>query len=59
MKSLVLPAADEAKSIWTNKFGFKKLEHDEVCNFFIMFLVKLRCLLSVEVTVTAAVVPTD
>ncbi|CAL5200687.1 unnamed protein product [Lathyrus oleraceus] len=33
VKSLVLPAADEAKSIWTNKFGFKKLEHDEINNY--------------------------
>ncbi|CAK8535317.1 unnamed protein product [Lathyrus sativus] len=33
VKNLVLPAADEAKSIWTNKFGFKKLEHDEINNY--------------------------
>jgi hypothetical protein len=26
----VLPAADEAESIWTNKFGFNKLTLDEV-----------------------------
>ncbi|KAL5081837.1 hypothetical protein RYX36_010258 [Vicia faba] len=33
VKTLVLPAADEAKSIWTNKFGFTKLEHDEINNY--------------------------
>lgn len=33
MRNLVLPAADEAKSIWTSKFGFTKLGHEEVCNF--------------------------
>ncbi|RHN75371.1 putative histone acetyltransferase chromatin regulator PHD family [Medicago truncatula] len=33
VKNLVLPAADEAESIWTNKFGFTKLEHDEINNY--------------------------
>ncbi|XP_058779758.1 uncharacterized protein LOC131653585 [Vicia villosa] len=33
VKKLVLPAADEAESIWTNKFGFTKLEHDEINNY--------------------------
>lgn len=41
VKNLVLPAADEAESIWTNKFGFTKLEHDEVCNILCCFLVIL------------------
>lgn len=26
----MLPAADEAESIWTNKFGFNKVTQDEV-----------------------------
>ncbi|CAJ1955845.1 unnamed protein product [Sphenostylis stenocarpa] len=30
VKNLVLPAADEAESIWTGKFGFSKLPQDEV-----------------------------
>ncbi|RDY12932.1 Increased DNA methylation 1, partial [Mucuna pruriens] len=30
IKHFVLPATDEAKSIWTNKFGFTKLDQDEV-----------------------------
>ncbi|XP_059430609.1 uncharacterized protein LOC132164188 [Corylus avellana] len=33
VKNLVLPAADEAESIWTNKFGFKKLTLDELNEF--------------------------
>ena len=31
VRNLVLPAADEAESLWTNKFGFKKIPEDEVC----------------------------
>ncbi|XP_059626948.1 uncharacterized protein LOC132269709 [Cornus florida] len=30
IKNLVLPAADEAESIWTKKFGFAKLAEDEL-----------------------------
>uniref|UniRef100_A0A1J3EIH4 Chromodomain-helicase-DNA-binding protein 4 n=1 Tax=Noccaea caerulescens TaxID=107243 RepID=A0A1J3EIH4_NOCCA len=30
VKHLVLPAADEAKSIWTDKFGFTKMSEEEV-----------------------------
>lgn len=30
VKKIVLPAADEAKSIWTNKFGFETIEPDEL-----------------------------
>ncbi|ESW22130.1 hypothetical protein PHAVU_005G129800 [Phaseolus vulgaris] len=30
VKNLVLPAADEAESIWTGKFGFTKLALDEI-----------------------------
>ncbi|XP_018439174.1 uncharacterized protein LOC108811609 isoform X1 [Raphanus sativus] len=30
VKQLVLPAADEAKSIWTDKFGFTKMTEEEV-----------------------------
>ena len=30
VRNLVLPAADEAESIWTRKFGFNKLTLDEV-----------------------------
>ncbi|KAG2371457.1 Protein CHROMATIN REMODELING 4 [Vigna angularis] len=30
VKNLVLPAADEAESIWTGKFGFTKLAQDEI-----------------------------
>ncbi|KAF2321728.1 hypothetical protein GH714_001938 [Hevea brasiliensis] len=29
VKNLVLPAAEEAESIWTNKFGFSKLTQEE------------------------------
>jgi len=30
VKNLVLPAAEEAESIWTEKFGFSKMKPDEV-----------------------------
>lgn len=30
VKHFVLPAADEAESIWTKKFGFMKITSDEV-----------------------------
>ncbi|XP_058199977.1 uncharacterized protein LOC131314980 isoform X3 [Rhododendron vialii] len=30
VRNLVLPAADEAESLWTNKFGFKKIAEDEL-----------------------------
>ncbi|KAK7272190.1 hypothetical protein RJT34_28636 [Clitoria ternatea] len=30
VRNLVLPAADEAESIWTSKFGFTKLGKDEI-----------------------------
>ncbi|XP_071924810.1 increased DNA methylation 1-like [Coffea arabica] len=33
IRSLVLPAADEAESIWTEKFGFKKISHDQLVNY--------------------------
>lgn len=31
VKNLVLPAAEEAESIWTNRFGFGKMTPEEVC----------------------------
>eukprot|EP00257_Ricinus_communis_P018791 XP_015577596.1 uncharacterized protein LOC8275257 [Ricinus communis] len=33
IKNLVLPAAEEAESIWINKFGFRKLTHEEFLKF--------------------------
>ncbi|KAJ9178037.1 hypothetical protein P3X46_009955 [Hevea brasiliensis] len=33
VKNLVLPAAEEAESIWTNKFGFSKLTQEEFMKF--------------------------
>ncbi|KAJ7972306.1 Zinc finger, FYVE/PHD-type [Quillaja saponaria] len=33
VKSIVLPAAEEAESIWTNKFGFKKINPDQLINY--------------------------
>ncbi|XP_057456312.1 uncharacterized protein LOC130747392 isoform X2 [Lotus japonicus] len=33
VKNLVLPAAEEAESIWTGKFGFTKLGQDEIKNY--------------------------
>ncbi|RDX79291.1 hypothetical protein CR513_40302, partial [Mucuna pruriens] len=33
VRNLVLPAADEAESIWTGKFGFTKLSQDEINNY--------------------------
>ncbi|KAK7857728.1 increased dna methylation 1 [Quercus suber] len=33
VRNLVLPAADEAESIWTNKFGFNKVTQDELNKF--------------------------
>lgn len=32
VRSFVLPAADEAKSIWTEKFGFKNIPPEQVCD---------------------------
>ncbi|KAK9290995.1 hypothetical protein L1049_009178 [Liquidambar formosana] len=32
VRSIVLPAADEAESIWTDKFGFKKIAPDKISN---------------------------
>ncbi|KAJ1419462.1 Zinc finger, PHD-type [Sesbania bispinosa] len=34
VKSLVLPAAEEAESIWTDKFGFSKMKPDQLAAFF-------------------------
>ncbi|PSR86543.1 Increased DNA methylation like [Actinidia chinensis var. chinensis] len=33
LRNLVLPAADEAESLWTNKFGFKKIPEDELMKY--------------------------
>ncbi|KAF2307479.1 hypothetical protein GH714_029023 [Hevea brasiliensis] len=33
VQSLVLPAAEEAESIWTDKFGFQKIEPDQISNY--------------------------
>lgn len=30
VKNLVLPSADEAKSIWTSKFGFEKIDQEQL-----------------------------
>lgn len=35
VKSIVLPAAEEAESIWTDKFGFKKIDPELVCRWWI------------------------
>lgn len=44
MRQFVLPAADEAESIWTSKFGFAKLDQEEVRIF--LFLSSLSCICS-------------
>ncbi|KAF8395308.1 hypothetical protein HHK36_019251 [Tetracentron sinense] len=33
VKNLVLPAADEVESIWTQKFGFKKITQDQLSKY--------------------------
>lgn len=33
VKNLVLPAAEEAESIWTNKFGFKKMGEERLLKY--------------------------
>ncbi|GAA0138767.1 hypothetical protein LIER_00451 [Lithospermum erythrorhizon] len=33
VKSLVLPAAEEAESLWTNKFGFEKITDEEMKDY--------------------------
>ncbi|KAK7392515.1 hypothetical protein VNO78_20957 [Psophocarpus tetragonolobus] len=33
VKNLVLPAAEEAESIWTEKFGFSKMKPDQLTNY--------------------------
>lgn len=30
VENLILPAAEEAESIWTNKFGFSKMTDEQV-----------------------------
>lgn len=35
VKKIVLPAAEEAKSIWTKKFGFETIAQDQVTYHFI------------------------
>lgn len=34
VQNLVLPAAEEAESIWTKKFGFRKMSEERVSVFF-------------------------
>lgn len=34
VKNLVLPAAEEAESIWTKKLGFRKMTDERVSLFF-------------------------
>ena len=36
VKNLVVPAADEAKSIWTNKLGFRKMTYERVSGSLIL-----------------------
>ncbi|KAF8396500.1 hypothetical protein HHK36_018123 [Tetracentron sinense] len=33
VRNIVLPAADEAESIWTDKFGFKKITLDQLSEY--------------------------
>jgi hypothetical protein len=33
VQNLVLPAAEEAESIWTKKFGFRKMSEERVSVF--------------------------
>ncbi|KAE8719027.1 Acyl-CoA N-acyltransferase with RING/FYVE/PHD-type zinc finger domain isoform 2 [Hibiscus syriacus] len=33
VKNIVLPAAEEAESIWTDKFGFQKLTAEQLCEY--------------------------
>ncbi|KAK7284960.1 hypothetical protein RJT34_19714 [Clitoria ternatea] len=33
VKNLMLPAAEEAESIWTDKFGFSKMQPDQLTNY--------------------------
>ncbi|KAL3532007.1 hypothetical protein ACH5RR_005528 [Cinchona calisaya] len=33
IRSFVLPAAEEAESMWTGKFGFRKIPHDQLVNY--------------------------
>uniref|UniRef100_A0A803QZC9 Increased DNA methylation 1 C-terminal domain-containing protein n=1 Tax=Cannabis sativa TaxID=3483 RepID=A0A803QZC9_CANSA len=33
VRSIVLPAAEEAESIWTDKFGFTKIRPDQLINY--------------------------
>ena len=42
VKSLVLPAAEEAESIWTDKFGFEKMKTEQVC-YHVFALCILAC----------------
>lgn len=37
VENLVLPAAEEAESIWTNKFGFTKMTEQQVSENFLFF----------------------
>jgi len=53
VKNLVLPAAEEAESIWTDKFGFSKMNPDEVCilhlsTFDVVAMLKFLAFFSVQ-----------
>lgn len=47
VENLVLPAAEEAESIWTNKFGFTKMTEQQVSETF-RFRIPIRLRFAVE-----------
>ncbi|PIN21476.1 Histone acetyltransferase [Handroanthus impetiginosus] len=53
VKRLVLPATDEARSIWTEKFGFRKIPQEQLLNYrktcWQMITFKGTCMLEKEV----------
>lgn len=44
VRQFVLPAAGEAKSMWTSNFGFADLDNDDVCDF-LKFVLEFHWLL--------------
>lgn len=60
VQNLVLPAAEEAESIWTEKFGFQKIKpdqvwvwvymHNKICLFIIIYLIEINVYLALQLS---------
>ncbi|KAJ1418903.1 Zinc finger, PHD-type [Sesbania bispinosa] len=57
VKNLVLPAAEEAESIWTDKFGFSKVKPDQV--FLALYVIFIFSIIIVHYTTTPSTTTTS